>query len=291
MKADMTTELIGNDSTPPELLMYWIQERHRILTKKQSNESKPWSEDPVFQNTYFCNVRREDDKVTKWIRNFYSPYAGHPLFEFNILLSRFLNRIETLAGVGYMDVYDPHGLERYLEGVADAGFTIWGGAYVITTHGIKMPKLHYLTRRVLPSAYGRLERLAPALQGESCRAAAEVFERIEGVGSFLSAQIVADLKNTKGHPLNEAKDWWTFVQPGPGSLRGASWFHYGQTGKVTPATFQTEFKGIRYYVDAKWPAEIPRICNQDLQNCLCEFDKYMRVKNGTGRSKRRYNGV
>jgi hypothetical protein len=30
---------------------------------------------------------------------------------------------------------------------------------------------------------------------------------------------------------------------------------------------------------------------QDLQNCLCEFDKYERVRLGEGRPKQRYEGA
>ena len=30
---------------------------------------------------------------------------------------------------------------------------------------------------------------------------------------------------------------------------------------------------------------------QNLQNCFCEYDKFMRVTEGTGRSKRKYNGM
>lgn len=276
--------------------MYWMRERYRILTKKRAGLPAPWSDDPVFQTTYFCNIRREDDKVTKWIRNYYTPYADHVLFEYNILLARFLNRIETLAGVQYVHSHDPAELERYLAGVADAGFTIWGAAYVITTHGIKMPKLEYLTRRVLPSAYKALSNYRTTVPLHRLGATAQVLQQIEGVGSFLSAQIVADLKNTKGHPLEHAEDWWTFVQPGPGSLRGASWFHYGHVydhPAVTVSNFAEKFKVIREYYEVEWQKDksVPYLCNQDLQNCLCEFDKYMRVRNGTGRSKRRYNGA
>jgi hypothetical protein len=32
------------------------------------------------------------------------------------------------------------------------------------------------------------------------------------------------------------------------------------------------------------------LCFQNLQNCFCEYDKFMRVTNGTGRSKRKYKG-
>jgi len=52
-----------------EQLIYWINERENIRLKKEAGESPPWSSNPVMQVTYFCNVNREDDKVTKWIRD------------------------------------------------------------------------------------------------------------------------------------------------------------------------------------------------------------------------------
>jgi hypothetical protein len=37
-------------------------------------------------------------------------------------------------------------------------------------------------------------------------------------------------------------------------------------------------------------AGIPPIHAQDLQNCLCEFDKYERVRLGEGRPRSKYQG-
>jgi len=33
---------------------------------------------------------------------------------------------------------------------------------------------------------------------------------------------------------------------------------------------------------------MPKMCAHDLQNCACEFDKYMRVKLGEGEPKQLY---
>lgn len=255
------------------------------MKKKEAGEPKPWSSDPIFQKTYFCNVNREDDKVTKWIREFYSPYVDDPMFEYNIIFSRFINWPETLEHVGYKKKHIAEELEDILHYLAADGRKVWGSAYVITTHGMKMDKAHYLAHYVLGAVAQRLESLRAVCRGTSLATAAAELQRIDGIGSFLSAQVVADLKNTDNHPLQEAEDWWSFVQPGPGSLRGCEWFH---NTTVTPASFPEYFRQIREFVEGY---ELPTaLCNQDLQNCLCEFDKYMRVRNRTGRSKRKYNG-
>lgn len=283
-----------------KLLIHWIEERWKIYYCRERGASKPWSNDPVFQTTYFCNVHRENDKVTKWIRENWTPEKlGWEHYEFYMVLSRFLNWPNTLesilapvtrdlnSGIGDFTL-----LEEKLETIARWGEKVWGNAYVITSHGMPMPKATYLCQHLLPDVYRALPALKAAAQGGTCGGMAAALQRIPGIGSFLAGQVVADLKNTKGHPLFMAVDKKTFVIHGPGSLRGLSWFHYGISDVVTKNQFNRLFTEVRIFVDKNLGmSSVPPIDNQDLQNCLCEFDKYCRVKTGTGRSKRTYKGA
>ena len=260
-----------------------MTERENIRQRKEMGLPKPWSSDPVFQNTYFCNVHREHDKVTKYIRRMYNPHYADNKFVMNLVFARFINWPQTLEKIGYLHTLDRDALRKSLTELSNEG-KIWGGAYIITTHGQRMGKIDYLVDQVLPD----VEKLTiPMHHHMGCDIAHKALMTVDGLGSFLAAQIVADMKNTPFCWLGMADDWSTFVAPGPGSIRGASWFFYGHTTGVTAATFGRHFAEIRKYVDANFDGEL---CNQDLQNCLCEFDKYMRVKTGTGRSKRGYNG-
>lgn len=277
---------VGSD--PRAVLMWWIRERYDIFLKKKTGAEKPWSNDPVMQRTYFCNVRREDDKVTQFIRSFYSPHVDHPMFEYNIVLSRFLNWPPTLQSIGYQSDHKPDELNNHLRHLAELG-KIWGNAYVITTHGMRMPKVDYLTHDVLEAVYRRSRAVKNWCRGDSGGGTLPLLEEIDGIGSFLAGQIIADLKNTPRHPLQYAKDWWDFVVSGPGSIRGCNWFWTGQQSNTN--RFWDIFPHVRQHADLHWPENVPFICNQDLQNCLCEYDKYMRVSSGVGRSKRNYNGV
>lgn len=280
----------------PELLLYWIRERYAIFQKKEAGPPAPWSADPVFQTTYFCNVHRENDRVTRWVRRTYSPWVAHPLFEYNMVLARFLNRPDTLEAVGFVE--DHHTAGAVIDKLRDrayCGYTVWGNAYVITTHGQKMDKVVYLAQ-VLDAVHGRIETIRGACRGSrytsppTCYTAAGALQLIPGIGSFLAGQVVADLKNTINHPLYSAPDRATFVVPGPGSLRGAGWYVNGDPKSITPTNFMAAMELVRGHVDSA-NLDMPYIDNQDLQNCLCEFDKYCRVRTGTGRSKRKYNAA
>ena len=109
---------------------------------------------------------------------------------------------------------------------------------------------------------------------------------IHGLGSFLAAQVLADLKNMKGSAEYNAPDKMTFSAFGPGSLRGLGWF-WSQRGPIK----KHEYQELVMEAKEKVKDDIPDICMQDFQNCMCEFDKYMRIYYNTGKSKRKYDGI
>ncbi len=216
---------------------------------------------------------------------------GDPLFEYNIVFSRFINWPDTIRLVGYMPYHEPRQLADVLHYISGQGSKVWGNAYVITTHGQKMDKVTYLTEQVLADVYklGLHDWLTGVGALPTCSNISRALQKVDGIGSFLAAQVVADLKNTPGHPLYTAPDIATFVEPGPGSIRGLAWIYDDMPGWEEQG-FMARFQKLRNWVDQNWPDDVPRIDNQDLQNCLCEFDKYCRVATGSGRSKRKYNG-
>ena len=139
----------GRSYTSPELLRYWIEEREVVRLLKEDNEPKPWSEDWVFQNTYFCNVHREHDRVTKWIRQNYTPIILGEYYDYSIVAARIFNWPSTLDGLLYhgdhggLIPYNAQKMTEYLLSLQNAKTKIWGGAYLITKHGQKMTKIDY----------------------------------------------------------------------------------------------------------------------------------------------------
>lgn len=277
-------------------LAYWITERYAIKLRREQGLAKPWSGDPIFQTVRFCNVHREDDAVTKWMRENWSDLKS-PAWWF--VLGRMLNYVPTLEDiVSYGVTADTDRSEEWLptiDGLRDGlklkrddGDKIFTSAYTISTCGKKMDKIDYVMGVVQEV---KDFEAAQRMSHRSCIDTWSDLTRIDGLGSFLAAQVVADMKNTEGHPLARAEDFWTFSASGPGSLRGLSWYFFGEPDGVTAGGYHTALKACRAEVDPLIPEYIPRISDQDFQNCLCEFSKYMKVKHTGGHARNRFEGV
>ena len=258
-------------------LIHWITERYSIKLRRAAGAPPPWTHDPIMSTVRWCNVHREDDKVTQWMRENWNR-TGDPAWRF--VLGRMVNLPSTLAVLGGADM-DTCMAE--MKALRHAGHKVWTSAYTISTCGKNMDKIDYVFDWVVAAV-----AQAGDPDYESCATAFENLQNIDGLGSFLAAQVVADMKNTVGHPLYTAPDWWSFSAPGPGSLRGLSWYFYKQPTGVTPRTYQDFLKTCRAEVDDLLPDWVPTISNQDFQNCLCEFSKYCKVKYLNGRIRNRY---
>lgn len=269
-----------------EQMVYWIKERESIRIKKERGDPKPWSDNRVMRETYFCNIDRENDTVTKWIRENWYYNLAPDYYDFAMIVARIFNLPDTLSELGQPT--DTHNwLLNAREVLEDRKFEdkrIWNGAYIISTNGKKIDKLTYCLDMLKKVA------LDPNITDNSStlNQAHKKLMKVDGLASFLAGQVVADLKNSHGHPLQSAPDWMTFSAPGPGSLRGLSWFW---DNKVVNKSYGLAIQEAYEILSFELPEEIlENLCMQNLQNCFCEYDKFMRVSQGTGRSKRKYKG-
>ena len=211
-------------------------------------------------------------------------------YDFSMVVARIFNLPSTLELIGQPlnDKYGFDELESWLNYAyhvllkAKREGKIWNGAYIVSTNGKKLDKLTHCF-----NLFKGIDR--PVHITEDCYSLKEAHKRlmtIDGLASFLAGQVVADLKNTEGHPLQDADDWWDFSAPGPGSLRGLTWFF---EEKVTAKNYNIKINEASEILDFELPTTIlNKLCFQNLQNCFCEYDKFMRVTNKTGKSKRKY---
>src|SRR5882672_1801222 len=266
------------------LLEYWIREREAIRIRKEDDQAPPpWTKDPILQAYRFCNVRREDDKVTRWLaKNWREPHGDSSNFTAAMVLARLINNPETLAKVGFPDPWDWYTIREGIRHRRNSGRTWLNPAYLVTTCGVQMDKMDYIVDIACVVHNSKVEpRPLESLESFHTR-----LMQFKGLGNFLAAQVVADLKNTMVNPLAMAPDYWTWAAVGPGSLKGLR--------AVTAQSDlpQGQFLAVAQKVKAQVEeirGEKLEICMQDFQNCLCEFSKYWRAHAGLGRPKQRYH--
>jgi len=274
-------------------LFQFIQRRHEIYLRREAGKPKPWTLDPILQSYRFCNVYRELDTVTQWIRqNWREPNAMDPDMWFAMTVARLVNWPETLAEVGYPVPWRPTHFMKVLNGRMERGEKVFTGAYMvrcdIQSETVKS-KADYLGLSVLTPLWEARKKVRPKA-GDTLDAFCNRLLPFHGIGSFMAGQIVADTKYEG--LLVDAPDWLSWATMGPGSARGLN--RVLERDKNAPWKEGEWARALQDLRDQINPlikkAGMPQMHAQDLQNCLCEADKYWRVENGEGRPRSLYNG-
>lgn len=258
---------------------YWITEREKIRAAKESGAKRPWTKDPIMESFKFCNVKREDDFVTRWFAlNWrHERYWNEPNFIPAIMLGRTINWPQTLERLGFPHTWDKAHFANIMDGLMSTQTTVWTGAY---TSAPSPARAEWIMGNA-DSYFSNPPHLDPTSIKRS-------WERIvkglyPGVGPFIAGQVIADLKHTEH--LRHAADWWDWAPLGPGSKRGLNRiFDREIDGYIHQKKAVEEMRAVKYALGLDW------LCLQDVQNGLCELDKYERVKLGQGRPRTTYNG-
>jgi hypothetical protein len=250
-------------------LIEFIKKREEVRINKEAGKPKPWTTDPILQHYRFCNVRREDDKVTIWIHhNWIRPNYGHPNLARAILLSRMINWPDTLEEIGFPYYWSK---THYADAIRERMMRhekVWTGAYMITAESNGNPKEVSVCETV-----DQLDFDLPS----TCLDTWKALQTLPRIGSFMAAQFVADAKHT--HMLSYAPDRWEFCAPGPGSQKGLNIILGTPHKEWKQPEFQEEVNKIRDHLPFNLDAH-------NVQNCLCEYSKYVR-----GYSRSQYPGA
>jgi hypothetical protein len=271
----------------------FIKARHQIYVRRQEGQAPPWTADPILRKYKFCNVYRELDRGTIWLReNWRDPHRKAPDLWFALTVARLINLPDSLAVLGFPVPWDAGRFKRLMRARKKAGERVFSGAYMIRADAARPGKLKtdYLADRVLTPLWKEREDVRPRA-GDRLSTFFARLRAYRDMGPFIAGQIVADAKFAP--PLYNCEDWWTWATPGPGSLRGMN--RVVELPIKTSCNTETWFEDLNLLQMKLDPliqeAGMPRLSAQDLQNCLCEFDKYERVRRGEGRPKALYPGV
>lgn len=289
---------------PLDAMLHWVNERENVRIKKEAGKPYPWTKDKIISEHRFCNVRREDDLVTRWVHaNIRIPFRDHPNLWFMLCIARQINWPDTLAEMIKNDSswprngnFSPKLMGNALQARNDRGEKVFTGAYNITappTKGAK--KTHFVAEHTLGNLweeragigglwhdYGQRDGGHIAVQ-PSMKRIHTALMRFDCWGPFMAYQAVVDMRFTP--LLQNAKDVSSWAAAGPGTLRGLNRINGRSLDKKISQ--DQALSEMRYL----WPVLLATGVEMDLSdvpNVLCESDKYMRLMNGEGQVKAKY---
>ena len=277
--------------------VHYLSERHLIYERKEAGLPQPWTSDPILSKFKFTNVLRSRDHTTRWlVKNWYVPnrHQSPEVQALNCAIARYFGRVEFLEALGYQTSWEPQKIVELAKERFRKKLPVFTGAYIITNQGMTDPKEEVVVNCFLSPYRYQLTRLTEIAQRtQSWQAVAEGMAGMPGMGPFMTKEILLDWQLT---PLLEnAHDKLTWTPAGPGAIRGLNRLHgRAINAGMTQAKALSEMKELlaKLAQEDLLPLTFPRVGVDfgvtDVQFCLCELDKYLRVKNGEGRPRSTY---
>ena len=257
----------------------YMIERHSIYERRAEGQPYPWTDDPILKEYSFCNVYRELDRVTIWIReNWREPYADHPNLPFAMAMARQINWPDTLQEIGFPEHWNPERIKAIMQGRLNRKEKVYTGAYMLTGT-LGGTKVEQTIDKILTPLY----EMPPRIINNSLEETWKRYLPYPGFSGFMAYEVVTDLRHTKH--LENAEDIMTWANPGPGAKRGLNRIHGRELEKSIPRKqLISEMKELLDVCNmAPLPLEL-----RDIEHCLCEFDKYERVRLGQGKPRAKY---
>lgn len=254
----------------------FIQERENVRIRKEGGQPRPWTSDPILNEYKFCNVHREDDKTTRWVaQNWRTPHAADPDLWFALVIARrALNWPGSMEALGYPVPWNPDHFLKVTSHLEEIGAKTYDTAYQLLVQGQKGNKAEMMIKHILNPLWVSRDYIRPR-PGDTLGFFFRRLSSFKYMGSFYTGQVIADLKYVQ---LLDADDWSSFAVPGPGSERGLN--RVCGRDKNTPwkeEDWYATLMDLHKRVNPIFPMPGMEIHAQDLQNCLCEFDKYERA--------------
>lgn len=317
-------ELIGGGKKPVESIFpqtlvkpnfnqsrldeFWnfITERQKIwYSRFVRKKLPPWTNDKVLCQNHFTNVYRELDPGTKYaIEHILELRKSKKDRIFNIMIYRLIGKEETHRYIGfqYVKKFDSTIFVNNLNEIKKQGMHPFTSAYMVSAYNsmgsknkiTNISRIFTLLKQNIDGFYYKL------ITAPSMEKAYKIISGQPGYGNFLSYQILVDLtyplKTEGGIGLIDlpAGDW---ASAGPGARNGIKILL--KTPFVSDLTVMKWLRDMQREEFRRLMLAFPFWKNEynpkgdislsNIQNCLCEYYKYVKIKEGWGRGRRRFN--
>ena len=279
----------------PEILeefLYTAKERHRIYRAKEQGLNRPWTEDPVLQNFFFCNLFRQYDKCSKWIIDNIVPFKRWDL----LILYRFISTYETFVAIKEYGIPldSMVGVREVLREWKSEGKTLFSSCF------IRNPRIPggwtetYNVPFILTEEIKKNGELEEVLSHGSLELTVDFLSQFPGTAGFMGYEYACDFVYAG---LLDPKDEMYWANMGPGARKGMSWLVYNHPDVMIHEDdwlhLARELLPImKKYIEKEFVLE--KVTMREVEHWLCEFQKYKKYQlSMTGGRKvkhRKYDG-
>lgn len=305
---DFGTFHVDNDNM--HLFWYFVFERQNVYYRRFVEKlPKPWTEDRILNEFKFTNVHRELDRTTVW---YHENIAGYPISGkcrfpkgfgmkdviFATFVHRLFNNIHIMAIIlPYLRLktYDRDKIFNLIDKERQSGVSVFTSAHMTT--GVryagspdKLVNIIHLIDLIHQSIDDICHLIMSVSNLEELYKAST---RIQGFGPFLGYQFILDIINSGIHKFSHED----FVVAGPGCKRGirhifpnANEISNDNAMRFLRSRQHKYFEKYNYnyqFLDSLGGKEVG-IHLGNIENCLCEFQKYHRAYTGVGQPRNRY---
>jgi hypothetical protein len=265
-----------------DTLVSFVMKREDIRKRKEEG-SEFLTHDPILSKYRFCNVRRRDDRVTKWLLdNYYVKNEGDVFFK--ALLARLVNWPPTLKFMlerglvpSRIEQFDLIHFVNAMDELQKTGVKMYSSAYIVYPTRVKgNTKAKNLGEYIIKPINEIARDVRLAIVANSVEHTTTTLSQSFGISTFIAGQVAADLTYLDGQ-LNHAIDLYSWSPIGPGSQRGLNrLYNRNLSKKIEQSQFNKELVDVRNKVITA-NKEFEDLTLHDVQNVMCEFDKYLRV--------------
>lgn len=282
---------------------FWnfVAERQKVWHRRVSGKEPPWTQDEILRNYRFTNVYRELDPGTQYaIQHIMARDEPAKDRAFNVMIYRLIGRSETHEALGFQrpGEFERAEFEATLKQRREKG-PVFTGAYLVSGYSgyessDKVENISKIFEEVAEGFDHTWEKVEDAGRMKDVY---KTIRELPGFGNFLSYQVTVDLVYENGDgsilPFNQ-NDW---ARAGPGAKKGLELLADSPGKKerldimrwlARNQQCQFDAHGIEFDYVKDGVGLRKTLSLADIQNCLCEFYKYHKIKNDKGRARRKF---
>ena len=250
-------------------------ERHRVYLKKEAGESKPWSEDPLYQKYFFCNVFRQYDKCSKWMIENILPYRRWDL----IIVYRYISTYETFERLKHnVPLDDIEKIHNYLREMYLGSERLFTGCF------LRNPMVKGEVRKAFQVPFYVVKEIKEdggikgAINLQSLELLVSYLCRFSATAGFMAYEYACDLEYTD---YFNPEDKYTWCNKGPGAQQGLNLLTTGKRhGAMSQDKFLDGARELFGIMKSVFNKEFPNedLSMREVEHWLCEFQKYLKYK-------------